>query len=135
MNYFIHLLQKYPFSCCLIACIWVLCFCTIPHTPLDNVSFIDKWTHIAMYLFTCVTVWAEYMKAHKHGISAMKLFMLAWLAPVAMSGLIELLQAYCTGGRRSGEWLDFAANTTGASLAALIGILLVRNRARKDKEK
>ena len=47
-----------------------------------------------------------------------------------MSGVIELLQAYCTGGRRSGEWLDFAANATGATLALVIGILAARCRSR-----
>ena len=57
--------------------------------------------------------------------------MWAWLAPVLMSGLIELLQAYCTGGRRSGDWLAFAANALGVTLAAVIGILAVRSRARR----
>lgn len=47
-----------------------------------------------------------------------------------MSGLIEILQATCTGGRRSGDWLDFAANTVGVTLAAVIGILAARYRAR-----
>lgn len=55
---------------------------------------------------------------------------MAWLAPVMMSGLIEILQENCTGGRRSGDWLDFAANATGVTLAAVIGILLARSRAR-----
>ena len=61
----------------------------------------------------------------------MKLFVWAWLAPVLMSGLIEILQENCTGGRRSGDWLDFAANATGTTLAAVIGILLARCRARR----
>ena len=52
------------------------------------------------------------------------------LAPILMSGVIELLQAYCTGGRRSGEWADFAANATGATLALLIGILLAKKCAK-----
>jgi hypothetical protein len=45
--------------------------------------------------------------------------------PVAMSGIIELLQEYCTGGARSGEWLDLAANSAGITLAAVIGLLLI----------
>ena len=53
-----------------------------------------------------------------------KLFFWAWLMPVAMSGIIELLQEYCTGGTRSGEWLDLAANSTGITLAAVIGLLI-----------
>ena len=54
----------------------------------------------------------------------------AWFLPVVMSGVIELLQAYCTGGRRSGDWLDFAANSTGATLTFIIGILVARYLAK-----
>lgn len=123
------MIRKYPFSCLFLALIWILCFCTPPHTPLDNVAFIDKWTHIAMYGGTCSAIWIEYLRGHKD-ISKSRLFVWAWLAPVLMSGLIEILQATCTGGRRSGDWLDFAANTAGATLAAVIGILLVKWRTR-----
>lgn len=63
-----------------------------------------------------------------------RLFLWAFLAPVAMGGLVELAQAYCTGGRRSGEWFDFVANSVGVVLGTLIGILLAvfRAKARKD---
>lgn len=128
MNIDARLTQKYPLSCLCIVLIWVLCFCTPPHTPLDDVAFIDKWTHIVMYAGTCSLIWFEYLRQHKV-LDKRKLFTWAWLAPVLMSGLIELLQAYCTGGRRSGDWLDFAANTAGATVAVFIGILLVRCRA------
>lgn len=121
--------RKYPLSCTCIVIIWVLCFCTTPHTPLDNVAFIDKWTHIAMYLGTCLIIWYEYLRSHKQ-VRPWRLFVWAWLAPVAMSGLIEILQETCTGGRRSGDWLDFAANSVGVTLAAVIGILAARRRAR-----
>lgn len=125
----IHLIRKHPVSCLFLATIWVLCFCTTPHTPLDNVAFIDKWTHIVMYLGTCLTIWIEYLRTHKK-LNSRRLFVWAWLAPVLMSGLIEILQATCTGGRRSGDWLDFAANTVGVTLASVIGILAARYRAR-----
>lgn len=124
-----YLIRKYPLSCICIATIWVLCFCTTPHTPLDNVAFIDKWTHIVMYLGTCLMIWSEYLRSHK-SVRPLSLFIWAWLAPVAMSGLIEILQATCTGGRRSGDWLDFAANSAGVTLAAVIGILAARHRAK-----
>ena len=48
-----------------------------------------------------------------------------------MSGVIELLQAYCTTNR-SGEWLDFAANTTGVGLGTLIGLVMWRVRRAKN---
>lgn len=122
-------IRKYPFSCICIAAIWFLCFCYPPRTPLDNVAFIDKWVHIVMYAGTCMTIWIEYLRHHKTP-ERMKLIVWAWLAPVIMSGLIEILQENCTGGRRSGDWIDFVANATGATLAAVIGILLARFRSR-----
>lgn len=132
MNYLRNLAIHYPVSCLYIAFIWVLCFADIPETPLQNVSLIDKWTHLVMYGGTCATIWAEYLRRHKK-IEAMKVFLMAWAAPLAMSGLIEVLQATCTGGRRSGDWLDFAANAVGVTLGAVIGLLLAAWRAKRRR--
>ncbi len=138
MNYIIHILKSYPVSCFYILVIWILCFASIPHTPLDNVTLIDKWVHTTMYLGTCGTIWYEYVHRHKrrcdvgggyiYELNKCKLFLLAWLAPILMSGLIEILQATCTGGRRSGEWLDFAANSIGVTLAAAGALVVMRIR-------
>ena len=121
MNFIKHFIVKYPLSCLCVAAIWVLCFCTPPHTPLDQVAFMDKWTHLVMYGGTCSVMWIEYLRCHRRP-SLKRLFVFDWLAPVLMSGVIELLQAYCTGGRRSGDWYDFAANTTGAVIGAIVGL-------------
>lgn len=121
MNFVKHFIVKYPLSCLCVAAIWVLCFCTPPHTPLDQVAFMDKWTHLVMYGGTCSVMWIEYLRCHRSP-SLKRLFVFDWLAPVLMSGVIELLQAYCTGGRRSGDWYDFAANTTGAVIGAIVGL-------------
>lgn len=64
MTYIRHLLKAYPVSCFYILMILVLCFATIPSTPLDNVTLIDKWVHIAMYAGTCATIWLEYLRNH-----------------------------------------------------------------------
>jgi VanZ family protein len=76
-----------------------------------------------MYGGTFTVLWIEYICKHQSP-DYEKLFLWAWLMPVAMSGIIELLQEYCTGGTRSGEWLDLAANSTGITLAAVIGLLI-----------
>ena len=126
-------LKYYPFTLVLIAAIWVLCLMPIPETPLSNVSMIDKWTHLVMYGGTFSIMWLEWARHNsKPGLRLTDKFfkartmLLGWLAPVLMSGLIELLQAYCTGGRRSGEWLDFAANSIGVTLALFIGFVITQ---------
>ena len=50
-----------------------------------------------------------------------------------MGGVIELVQAYCTGGTRSGEWLDLAADSLGVLIGQPIGMLLVACHARWRK--
>jgi VanZ family protein len=121
MSILFQLKRNYPFSCICIAIVWALSLTPIfPETPLDNVDFIDKWTHLAMYGGTCSVIWIEYLYRHKVA-DKKKLLTWAWLMPVLMGGLLELLQAYCTGGHRNGDWLDFGANTLGCTLAALTG--------------
>ena len=63
MNYIKHLLKSYPVTSFYILTIWILCFASIPQTPLDNVTLIDKWVHTAMYLGTFGTLWLEYVPA------------------------------------------------------------------------
>jgi VanZ family protein len=116
--------RKFPLSICCIALVWILSLTPIfPETPFDQVAFIDKWTHLVMYGGTCSVIWIEYLRCHTR-LNSKKLFLWAFLAPILMSGLLELLQEYCTAGHRNGDWIDFAANSLGVTLGAVIGLLL-----------
>ena len=123
MQKIIQFITKYPYSVACIALIWILSFVPFfPETPLDDVPFIDKWTHLVMYGGTCSVIWIEYLRRHS-SLDKGKLFRWAWLAPIIMSGIIELLQENCTNHTRSGEWFDFIANSTGVTLAVGLGLL------------
>ena len=124
-----HILTKYPFSCIIVIGTWILCFMTIPETPLSSVRFIDKWTHSLIYLVLVISISLEYLRNTKQP-SPKFIVVWVWLMPIIMGGLIEVLQSYCTNGNRSGEWLDFFADAIGSTIAVLIGILLVRYRAK-----
>lgn len=126
--------KKWPFSTVVTILIWVVSLIPIPETPLDDVKFIDKWTHIVMYGGLSFVIWVEYLTRRKNAVIISRLVLCGWLAPVMMGGLLELLQAYCTGGRRSGDWLDFAANAAGATLILCGGMLWVWHRATKRKD-
>ena len=126
MSFLFHLVKRSPFSDVFILAIWILSLVPFfPETPLDNVRFIDKWVHFVMYGGTFTILWIEYTVKHNKP-DYEKLFFWAWLMPIIMSGIIELLQEYCTGGHRCGDWFDFAANATGVTIAALIGLLILR---------
>ena len=75
-----------------------------------------------MYGGTCSVIWIEYLRSHRR-MEWRKLFLFAWLLPVIMGGIIEIVQEQCTA-TRSGEWLDFASNTAGATLANLAAMLM-----------
>ena len=116
--------KKYPLSLVCIALVWVLSLMPFfPETPFDQINLIDKWTHLVMYGGTCTVIWWEYLRSHQR-LDLEKLFFFAFLCPVLMSGLLELLQEYCTAGHRNGDWLDFAANTIGVTLGGVIGLLM-----------
>lgn len=124
MSIIVHFVSRYPLSILCVVLIWILSLMPFfPETPFDQVEFIDKWTHLVMYGGTCSVIWWEYLRNHQI-LDGEKLFFYAWLCPVLMSGLLELLQEYCTFGHRNGDWLDFAANTMGVTLGALIGLLM-----------
>lgn len=131
MNYLHRLLRLYPLTLLCIALVWYLSlFFMPPETPLSDVAFIDKWTHLVMYGGTCSVMWWEYVRCHKQ-LCAWKLWLFAIIGMVAMGGVIELLQAHCTTNR-SGEWLDFLADTLGVGLGALIGLLFYRLKRKRQ---
>jgi len=123
---------NYPLAWLIIVIIFILSFCTIPKTPMDNVPLIDKWVHICMYAGLSGMIWIEYLKSHitfnkKHIIVG------AILLPLLMSGIIELGQEFLTYGRRNGDWLDFTANSIGVFIASLIGYFVLRHIIKTKK--
>ena len=129
-----YLLKHYPLTLLCLALVWYLSLLIdMPETPMDDVPFIDKWTHLAMYGGTCSVMWIEYLRCHDR-LNGWKLFLLAWLGPILMSGLLELLQKYCTTTRQ-GEWLDFLANSTGVTPAVGIGLMIWKIKGSLSKEK
>jgi len=124
-----YLLSHYPLSLLCLSLVWYLSFFFFPpETPLNDVAFIDKWTHFVMYGGTCSVIWWEYLRSHDT-LCGWKLLLLAVLGPIVMGGVIELMQKYCTTNR-SGEWLDFVADSIGVGLGALFGLLVYRFKKR-----
>lgn len=119
-----QVLRRWPLTTACFVLIWILCFFTPPSTPLDNVSMIDKWTHLVMYGGTVGMFFLEYWLGVRKGRARLccgVLWAVGFLAPVLLGGLIEILQAYCTGGRRSGEWADWLADIIGVVIGFAIG--------------
>lgn len=125
----ISILKTYPLTLLTVAAICYLSFFTPPQTELNNISNIDKLVHTCMYGGLSIIIWWEYLR--KHDTICWKRFIpISVVFPIMMSGIIELLQAYCTTNR-SGEWLDFVANSFGVILAFIAGNFVLRRIMKK----
>ena len=125
-------LKKYPLSLCIVLVIFYLSFFTPPKTDMEEIPGIDKIVHMCMYGGLCSIIWIEYLLKHRQ-VNLQRVLIWGIAAPIIMSGVIELLQAYCTENR-GGEWMDFAANTSGVVLAALAGYYILRPFIWKTKK-
>ena len=117
--------KRYPLSNVVATAIVILSLIPIPEVPqLGNISLLDKWVHMVMYGGLCVIIWWEYLRQHR-SIHWRRALVGAVLLPVALGGGLKLAQKYLTTCR-SGEWLDFMANSVGVVLAALVAVILAR---------
>ena len=113
-------IKKYPVSLFIILAVIYLSFFKPPSTEISKIPNIDKVVHICMYFGMSGMLWLEFLRAHRRDHTPV------WHAWVG------LLQEYCTT-YRGGDWMDFAANTTGAVLASLIGYFIIRPRILSKK--
>ena len=119
-------LRRYPLALLVAIAIVLLSVLPMPDIKVDvRVPLADKWTHMVMYGVLTLAIWFDYRRSHRH-YNARKLLVFAFLAPIAMGGILELMQAYLTTCR-SGEWLDFVANTIGVCLGTIVGILIMKS--------
>lgn len=133
----IHIIRKYPLSTLCIVGIWVLSLLPFfPETPLDDIQFIDKWTHLVMYGVTGIVVWAEYWFRNRNNSRSCsslssRFLILSFLLLTLMGGLLEVLQEYCTT-TRNGDWIDFLADAAGCAIATIIGWVFLTRTPRQS---
>ena len=116
-------LKKYPMTILVILVICYLSFFKPPQTDMETIPGIDKLVHTCMYGGLCFLLWVEYLRTHRE-LNRRKLLWGGIILPITMSGIIELLQSYCTE-YRGGDWMDFAANSLGVLLAAMVGYYIL----------
>lgn len=95
-----------------------------------RIPFLDKIVHFCMYFGFSLMLWIDLWRARKSLSLLKRGWYIAFLLPVLISGVIELLQEYCTTFR-GGEWLDFCANSLGALTASTVTYLFLKRRLLK----
>ena len=126
----LRILFDYRLTGMLSLIILIFCLITVPKTTLSQVDNIDKIAHFVFFFGLALVAWWESAGRKVQHLGFWIRFLLIGCATIGLGGLIEVLQATCTGGRRSGEWLDFVADGIGSTLALLIGILLAKYYAK-----
>ena len=122
-------IKSHTITVILILVIWYLSLFTPPKIELAIVRFIDKWAHLLMYGSLAFILWTEDWRTRKT-FTSMPRALALYIGPVAMSGLIELAQDYCTTNR-GGDWLDVAANAIGALSGIVLGCFVTRTLRKK----
>ncbi len=128
----LHRLLHFRLTVLLTLGILVVCLLPVPETPLENVRFIDKYTHILLFGGYAWVLWCESALYRRSAVRegrvetgrrsfnrSLLLLTVGW--PALFGGLIEVLQATLTTCR-SGDWLDFLADAFGVLLALAAGI-------------
>ena len=120
-------LRKYRLSILVILTIIYLSFFKPPtDLRMAKIPNIDKIVHIIMYMGLSGMLWLEFLWGHRKERAPMwHAWIGAFLCPVLFSGIVEILQEYCTT-YRGGSWLDLLANTVGATIAGLLFYYVVR---------
>ncbi|MGX8682206.1 MAG: VanZ family protein [Bacteroidales bacterium] len=128
-------IRRYPLSIAIILLVTFLSFFKPPKTEMDHVPGIDKLVHTAMYFVMAGLLWWEFFRGKKKtGAPMWHAWVGAFLCPLIYGGMVELLQEYCTS-HRGGEWLDFAANSAGVILVAIVvKIITAHNNCQSSKQ-
>ena len=88
--------------------------------------------HTVLFLGLAGVIFFDNTRYLKYSISKVRNFLGTFLFPVAIGGLIEILQAYLTTSR-SGDWFDFLFDGIGALLGLGITSLINHYLSRNPK--
>ena len=121
------IIRRYFLSILIILVVVVLSLAPMPEFPkLGDIPLWDKWVHFVMYGVLSLCVWWDIYHVRRTYDFTPKDLRRTTFYPIVFGGLIELVQRYCTNGFRSGDWIDFIANTIGVVLGFIIGFYIVR---------
>ncbi len=107
----------------LLSLIWALVIFVLCATPgkyipaaswLDLLSF-DKLVHAGLFFILCSLLFIGGVRHHKKTFY----FVIVFFTCIAYGGLLEIMQARCFS-QRSGDWLDFIANSFGCLVSWLM---------------
>jgi len=119
----ITLLKKYWLTILYVLIVLILCFMNPAAFPASPVKNFDKLVHVLMFLGLSGVVFFDNTNYLRSPISKMRIFLSSLLFPIALGGLIEIMQADLTK-TRTGDWYDFFSDQIGAFIGYVIALLI-----------
>lgn len=114
--------KRYPLSYICGLVIILLSVLPFEERPeLSDIPLLDKWTHMVMYGGLSLVAWSEHMW-HHHKPYPRRAVLFGYVYPVLLGVVMELVQWRLP--YRSCEFMDMIANTTGATITSIFGLLI-----------
>lgn len=83
-----------------------------PHFSLPPIDYGDKWVHLLVYaMLGSVALW----DSMRYGLKGWRIVVVALVLPVLYGGAIEIVQELWFYPR-TGDWVDWLADSVGVSL-------------------
>ena len=128
----IAFLKKYWISAIVITIVLVLCLMNTTLFPAPPILNFDKLVHVIMFMGISGVIFFDSTFYLRFPISKKRIILGTFLFPIALGGLIEVLQAYLTK-TRSGDWFDFLFDIVGAFFGWSMFFLINRRLQLRNK--
>lgn len=125
------LVRHYWRSALVVCCILYLSFA--PPSTFDKVPTVeneDKLVHLFMYGGLSLTLLFDFLAHQKPKYRLFLFLLIGMIFPILLGGIVEIVQPIYFAPR-SGSWGDFAANSTGVFLSAIMVYQLKKEKLTK----
>lgn len=118
------------------ALFFVLLITILSAIPGDRIDLppiwnIDKYLHMLVYFVQCASIALGYRFYYGKDLPMNKMISVSLLLSIAMGGLLEIFQEHLFVNR-SGDYLDFLANSLGAIAAAFLSYVFLKNPEKQN---
>lgn len=113
------------------AIFFVLLITFLSAIPGDRIDLppiwnIDKYLHMLVYFVQCLSIAVGYRLFYGENLPVSRMLSVSLFLSIAMGGLLEIFQEHVFMNR-SGDYLDFLANSLGAIAAAFLSYVFLRS--------
>ena len=109
---------------------YMTCLVNVESIPVPaRFLHFDKLAHFGMFFVLSGVIYYDYYKLHKGEPNKFRWLLFGLIIPVIYGGVIEIVQEHFFS--RSGEWLDFFADSMGSLSATALAFIYIKIRRKR----